>query len=164
MSNFFGVIGGIALSVTSVIGTAQAEETAAEANVTALTSDSLAAFLDAEDISYELEADDVGDPKFTIDYYGIEFSVFYYGCSDNVDCDAIQFFSGYDVNGGIRLSKINTWNKDNRYSRAYISDEGSVWVEHDVFLGRQGMHPDDFAGAMGAWAGVLKEFETFIDW
>lgn len=160
MKNGFSLLGAVA-ALSLALTPAVAEE---GENVTALTADSLAQFLDAEDISYTLEADDVGDPKFSIDYYGIEFKVFYYGCRDNVDCDAIQFYSGYDLNGGMRLSKINTWNTENRFSRAYISDEGSVWIEHDVLLGQHGLHPDDFAQTIGAWAGVLKEFEEFIGW
>ncbi len=153
----FGVM---CLSTGLIAGSVSAEES----NVTALTPESLAGFLDAEDISYEQSTDDVGDPKFEVDYYGIEFSVFYYGCRNNTECDAIQFFSGYELNGGVRLSKINNWNIENRYSRAYISDNGSVWIEHDVFLGQHGLHPDDFAQTIGAWAGVLKEFEDYIDW
>ncbi|MBT8153357.1 YbjN domain-containing protein [Epibacterium ulvae] len=153
-------LGAICLSTGLIAGAVSAQES----NITALTPGSLSTFLDGEEIAYEQSVDDVGDPKFDVDYYGIEFSVFYYGCRDNVDCDSIQFFSGYDVNGGIRLSKINSWNKDNRNARAYISDNGSVWVEQDVFLGQHGLHPDDFAKAIGVWTGVQKEFETYIGW
>lgn len=157
MLKAIGVVGALAAASFGFATAAAAD------NITAVTPASLSMFLDAEDIEYELGTDDVGDPKFTINYYGVEFSVFYYGCTDGMDCDAIQFYSGYDLNGGVRLSKLNTWNVENRYSRAYISDEGSVWLEHDVFLGNHGMDADDFSQLMGIWTTVLKEFEEHID-
>lgn len=153
-----------ALSATLGVSLLVGSAAFAESQVVAKSGDSLAEYLTNEGIEFEETKDDVGDPKFDINHYGVEFSVFFYGCDDGADCNAIQFFSGYDTDGGIRISKLNQWNAENRYSRAYVASDGGSWIEHDVFLGKHGMHPDDFASLLSIWSRAQTEFEEFIDW
>ena len=120
-------------------------------------------FLD-EGAEATVEEDSVGDPKVQVTHYGVEFSIYYYGCEDGINCDAIQFFSGYRTEGGIRKAKANEWNENNRFASAYITESGSTRIEYDVYLGKVGMDPDDFAKLVGKWVSSQKEFETFIDW
>ncbi|WP_293576878.1 YbjN domain-containing protein [Phaeobacter sp.] len=124
----------------------------------------IAQFFDEEGVAYDVTTDDVGDPNISVNYYGNEFSIYFYGCTDNTRCDAIQFFSGYQTDGSVRLSKINDWNTENRFGRAYVSDEGSARIELDVFLGNDGMSADDFAELLGIWSRLVQDFETLIDW
>jgi len=137
---------------------------AAAQNVVAKTGDSVASFFKDEGANVEVTTDSVGDPNLKVEYYGNDFSVYYYGCDNNTNCNAIQFYSGYQTDGGVRISKINEWNRENRFARGYISEEGSARIEMDVFLGSEGMNPDDFAQAVGIWTRRMTEFETFIDW
>ncbi|KIC35038.1 YbjN domain-containing protein [Leisingera sp. ANG-M7] len=133
-------------------------------NVVAKTGESVANFFKDEGAKVEVTTDSVGDPNLKVEYYGNDFSVYYYGCSDNTNCEAIQFFSGYQTDGSVRLSKINEWNTNNRFARAYVSEEGSARIEMDVLLGDDGMTPDDFADAVGLWNRAMQDFEEFIDW
>lgn len=133
-------------------------------NVVAKTGESVANFFKDEGATVEVTTDSVGDPNLKVEYYGNDFSVYYYGCSGNTDCEAIQFFSGYQTDGSVRLSKINEWNTNNRFARAYVSEEGSARIEMDVLLGDDGMTPDDFADAVGIWNRAMQDFEEFIDW
>ncbi|UWQ62859.1 YbjN domain-containing protein [Leisingera caerulea] len=137
---------------------------AAAQNVVATTGDSVADFFKDEGATVELTTDSVGDPNVKVEYYGNDFSVYYYGCDNNTNCNAIQFFSGYQTDGSVRLAKINEWNNENRFARGYISEEGSARIEMDVFLGDDGMSPDDFAEAVSLWTRAMQDFETFIDW
>ncbi|UWQ58698.1 YbjN domain-containing protein [Leisingera caerulea] len=137
---------------------------AAAQNVVATTGDSVADFFKDEGATVELTTDSVGDPNVKVEYYGNDFSVYYYGCDNNTSCNAIQFFSGYQTDGSVRLAKINEWNNENRFARGYISEEGSARIEMDVFLGDDGMSPDDFAQAVSLWTRAMQDFETFIDW
>ncbi|UWQ83746.1 YbjN domain-containing protein [Leisingera caerulea] len=137
---------------------------AAAQNVVATTGDSVADFFKDEGATVELTTDSVGDPNVKVEYYGNDFSVYYYGCDNNTNCNAIQFFSGYQTDGSVRLAKINEWNNENRFARGYISEEGSARIEMDVFLGDDGMSPDDFAQAVSLWTRAMQDFETFIDW
>ncbi|MEW2912552.1 YbjN domain-containing protein [Leisingera sp. JC11] len=133
-------------------------------NVVAKTGDSVANFFKDEGANVEVTTDSVGDPNLKVEYYGNDFSVYYYGCDNNTNCEAIQFFSGYQTDGSVRLSKINEWNTNNRFARAYVSAEGSARIEMDVLLGNKGMSPDDFADAVGIWNRAVQDFEEFIDW
>ena len=126
--------------------------------------DSIARFFEAEGIAYEQGTDDVGDPKIKVDYYGTSIPIYFYGCRENRSCTEIQLFSGYKTEGGVRLSKINEWNGNNRFARAYISESGSTRIEHDIFLGSAGLSGDDFAAVLGLWVTKVLEFEEFIDW
>lgn len=132
--------------------------------VFATDGDSLYRFFENEGAEVEATTDNVGDPKLRVTYYGSDFSVYYYGCDNNTDCNAVQFFSGYQTEGSVRLAKINEWNTENRFARAYISNEGSARIEMDIYLGRDGVSADDFAQQVSLWARAMKDFETFIDW
>jgi hypothetical protein len=133
-------------------------------NVYASDGQSLARFLLEECAEVETTTDNVGDPKLRVDYYGSEFSVYYYGCEDNRNCDAVQFFSGYQTDGAVRLSTINEWNMENRFARSYVSAEGSARIEMDIFMGRDGISADDFARQVSMWSRAMKDFEEFIGW
>ena len=133
-------------------------------NMLASDPDTIVNFFVEEGADVERTVDNAGDPKLRIEYYGTDFVLYFYGCSDNVNCKSVQFFSGYKTNGSVRKGKINDWNADNRYARGYISEGGSARIEHDLYLGSAGMHPDDFAAVVGKWTGAQGEFETFIDW
>ncbi len=126
--------------------------------------DSIARFFEAEGITYERGTDDVGDPKIKADYYGTSIPIYFYGCRENRNCTEIQLFSGYKTEGGVRLTRINEWNGNNRFARAYISQSGSTRIEHDIFLGSSGLSGDDFAAVLGLWVTKVLEFEAFIDW
>lgn len=133
-------------------------------NVVAKSASSLERFFQDEGAEVDATVDNVGDPKLDVTYYGNEFSVYYYGCDDNRNCDAVQFFSGYKTDGSVRLSKINTWNAENRYARAYVSDSGSARIEMDIYLGDDGVSADDFAAMVSLWSRSMNEFEDLIDW
>ncbi|MDE4132947.1 YbjN domain-containing protein [Phaeobacter sp. QD34_3] len=133
-------------------------------NLYALDAGSLARFFENEGAEVERTTDNVGDPKLRVDYYGSEFSVYYYGCDNNRNCDAVQFFSGYQTDGSVRLSKVNEWNMQNRFARSYISEEGSARIEMDIFMGQDGISADDFARQVSIWSRAMKDFEEFIGW
>lgn len=126
--------------------------------------DTLVQFFVEEGADVESTVDNAGDPKLKVEYYGSDFVLYFYDCTDNSDCKSIQFFSGYKTEGSVRKSKVNTWNAENRYSRAYISDSGSARIEHDLYLGNAGIDADDFAALVSKWTSAQSEFEEFIDW
>ncbi|MBY6137426.1 YbjN domain-containing protein [Leisingera sp. XS_AS12] len=137
---------------------------AAAENIVAKTGESVAAFFRDEGATVEVTTDSVGDPNLKVEYYGNDFSVYYYGCDNNINCDAVQFFSGYQTDGSVRLAKINQWNSENRFVRGYVSEEGAARIEMDVLLAEDGMSPDDFALAVSIWTRAMQDFEEFIGW
>ena len=133
-------------------------------NLVASDPDGIRNYLMEEGIPAKLTEDNVGDPLIEVRYFGTEFSIYFYGCTANQDCTSIQYFSGYATDWAIPLEAINSWNTNQRFARAYLSEEGAARIEYDVFLGEDGMTTQDFDTALSIWTRNLSEFEDFIDW
>jgi putative sensory transduction regulator len=99
-----------------------------------------------------------------IRYYDTSFSIYFYGCNNGTGCTSIQYFSGYRTEGSVSASRLNEWNRDKRYARAYLSDSGAARIEYDVYLGADGMSQADFDQSFSLWTRSMGEFEEFIDW
>lgn len=137
---------------------------AAAENITAANPQSLMDFFASENATAKLTEDNVGDPKIDMKYYSTDFAVYFYGCDDGKSCDAIQFFSGYATKGDVAIAKINAWNTDQRFGRAYLTDEGAARVEYDVYTGADGITKEDFSEIFEIWVKMLGKFENHIDW
>lgn len=133
-------------------------------NLTARHSSSIEGFFLDEGSSVEVLVDNVGDPQLNVNHYGSEFTIFYYGCDNNTNCDSIQFYSGYATEGSVRLKKVNDFNAEKRWVRAYVADNGSTKLEMDLYLGDGGISPDDFATVVGLWSRLMGDFEELIDY
>ncbi len=133
-------------------------------NLTARYSSSIENFFLEEGSSVEVLTDNVGDPQLNVEHYGSEFTVFYYGCTDNTNCDSIQFYSGYATDGAVRLKAVNGFNAEKRWVRAYVADNGSTKLEMDLYMGDDGISADDFATTVGLWSRLMGDFEELIDY
>ena len=111
----------------------------------------------------ELTTDNGGDPVIKSSAEGVSFSIYFYDCEAKPRCKAIQFSAGFDLKQPLTASKLNEWNRDNRYLKAYVDDEGDPHVEYDVNLNasrtKEGLD-DDFS----IWTSMISDFTTFIDW
>jgi len=107
----------------------------------------------------KLTEDKVGDPMIELQYYGTKMVIFFYGCSDNKNCNALQFYAGYTADSEISPEALNTWNADNRYGRAYRSENGSKRLEYDIYTGNDGVSLDDFDEVFDIWTHVVESFE-----
>jgi hypothetical protein len=149
------LIAAATLAISPVAGQAE--------TLTARTASSIEGFFLDEGAEIEVLEDNVGDPQLNVTYYGSEFTVFYYGCDNGVDCDSIQFYSGYAMGGSVRLKTINDFNAEKRWVRAYVADDGAAKLEMDVFLGKDGVSADDFATMVSLWSRRMTDFEGAIE-
>ena len=137
---------------------------AADHTLVASDPEGMKSFFTDQGIATKLETDDYGDPLLSIRYYDTSFSVYFYGCDNGADCRSVQFTSGYRTNGSVSEAGMNSWNREKRYVRAYVSDRGGAQLEYDVYLGADGMSPTDFGQVLSTWTDFQSEFEDFIDW
>jgi hypothetical protein len=105
----------------------------------------------------QLSVDDVGDPLILSSESGTTFRVFFYNCTDNVDCRTIQFYVGFSDTDAT-LESVNAWNRDNRFGRAYLGDDGVVRLEMDVDLDDGGMSQLLFEDNVQFWASAMARF------
>lgn len=109
----------------------------------------------------QMDTDGVGDPMIQSSATGSRFVIYFYGCTDNKDCKAIQFAAGFALEDGIAPELINSWNKDNRYGKAYIDAENDPIIEMDVNL-EGGVSTSNMKRQMSLWEITLGEFKAHI--
>ena len=111
-----------------------------------------------------LTADDSGDPMITSKVSRSDFFVIFYGCEENKDCKSVMFRAGYDLKDPLSALKINEWNRDKRFGKAYIDDEGDPFLEFEVNMFADGVGEENFQDTLDWWRLVIEGFEEFIDW
>jgi len=80
----------------------------------------------------ELELDAQGDPMVSGRMDGTLYTVLFYGCTENRNCTDIQFSASFTPSRIHSLTEINGWNRDRRFSKIFINDEGTIFIQHDV--------------------------------
>jgi len=109
----------------------------------------------------QLTTDDVGDPLIRSSSGGTDFLVLFYNCTDNTDCRTIQFYVGFSEPNSATIQSMNTWNKDNRFGRAYY-DDGIARLEMDLDLDDGGVSRALFEDNLEYWALVMSKFEDYV--
>ncbi len=109
-----------------------------------------------------LETDDVGDPMIRSSDGGVDFRIFFYNCTDHTDCRTIQFYVGYSEPTNATLETMNAWNRDNRFGRAYLGDDGIARLEMDVDLDDGGLSQALFEDNLEFWATLMSRFADHI--
>lgn len=134
-------------------------------NVRASDPQSLMDFFFEKGYPAQLSEDGVGDPYIEFRYNGEVMPLWFYGCEDNANCQSVQFYSAYGLEEPIALERLNEWNgEERRYTRAYLTEEGTLRLEMDVFTGADGLTARDFDSEMGLWIDRVIQFEDFIGW
>ena len=64
-------------------------------------------------------------PMIRAEGRGYTFTVFFYGCTENRDCTTLGFNS-YFADGTSDIAKVNGWNRENRFGRAYVDGDGDA--------------------------------------
>lgn len=87
---------------------------------------------------------------------GSDFRIYPEDCKGE-RCSSLQFAVGFDTKGALTAGKINEWNQQNRWVRAYVDKTNDPWLEYDVDLAPGGSYEnlnDEFA----LWRSQLTNF------
>ena len=60
------------------------------------------------------------------------------------------------------LDKINKWNKEKRFARAYKDDEGDPVLEMDVDLDFAGIPRENVGETFNTWASLMDSFREYV--
>ena len=118
--------------------------------------------LQAKGYRAQLTKDSAGDPMIESGLDGSTFRVLFYSCRAGGRCASIQFAWALDMPNGMDLRKINLWNREKRFGRAYLDDENDPFLEMDVDLERGGT-TEAIGNNLDTWAAVLPAFKDFIE-
>ncbi|MEZ5752237.1 MAG: YbjN domain-containing protein [Paracoccaceae bacterium] len=93
-----------------------------------------------------------------VEYDGTIYSVSFLNCDDaDANCTTVQFRAWWRTEGGIPVDPLNAWNRDRRFSDAYLDDQNNVTVEYDVNL-VGGVTAVNFDDTVQWWHAVLDQF------
>jgi hypothetical protein len=136
--------------------------TPAMATVSAAEPDSVVKALIKMGYKAELTKGDDGTPSIESASSGTTFIIFFLGCTNGKGCATLQFFTGFSKPANASLLAMNQWNKENRFGRGYLADNGSARLEMDVDLDDGGMSDALFEDNVQFWLAVMGKFEKYI--
>lgn len=108
-----------------------------------------------------LGTDSQGDPQIKGRMEGTSYVVFFYGCNDSgKQCGEIQFYAGW-TGQNVTRDRLNEWNRDTRYAKAYIDRDGDPVIEYDANL-KFGVSRKNLEDTFDWWRVVMGEFRKSV--
>jgi len=92
-----------------------------------------------------------------------DFAVRLYDCKTGGRCASLQFTAGFDLANGLSLDRVNAWNMEKRYVKAYLDDERDPFAGYDINLS-PGVTYEALDDAFLLWRSFLPDFTAFIGW
>lgn len=133
---------------------------AAAQMVTAKDPQTLVAALQAKGYKAELGVT-AGDPSIKSGAGGVQFTIFFENCTNGKACTTISFVTGFtDIEA--TLAKVNDWNRQNRFARAYIDAENDPVLKMDVDLDHAGIPRANFTEYLDIWGSLAPKFLNFL--
>jgi hypothetical protein len=129
--------------------------------ITAGDPEAIADVVRGKGFDVEVTKDNDGDPMLQVEGKGYKFAILFYGCTNHRDCVTLGLYAGW-TGSTADLAKINKWNKDNRFGRAYIDDENDPVVEMDIDLDDGGMSRLLFEDHIEFWMSVMSQYSKYI--
>ncbi len=94
---------------------------------------------------------------------GVNFDIYFYGCTPDPPpyhrCDSMQYAAGWTNDSGVTTDRLNEWNRENRFLRAYISSKGSVFGEMDVDV-TPGLDYSALNRSLDRWRSAIGKFRS----
>jgi len=125
---------GLALLLSTLTtGSALAGSTEVGTLYTAITSSDVQALLDSMMLTNTRAFNGEGGPAWQLTLGDTETVLFLDDC-DGDRCGSVQLWAGFQPTGPVDLGTLNAWNRDHRFTRAYVVDSGVVHLESDLDL------------------------------
>jgi Putative bacterial sensory transduction regulator len=123
----------------------------------------IAQILQSQGLPAAIKTPDGESPYIESEHNKLKFLVLFMNCNDaKRDCKTIQFYMGYNDAKKTTLDKINAWNKDKRFARAYRDDEGDPVLEMDIDLDFGGIPRENVGEAVNTWKALMEAYQTHI--
>jgi hypothetical protein len=102
------------------------------------------------------------DPYIESNRDGLKFLVLFMNCDENKKCKTLQYYMGFSDAKEVSLDKLNKWNKNKRFARAYKDDEGDPVLEMDVDLDFAGIPRENIGESFNTWASLMDSFREYV--
>ncbi|WP_347241413.1 YbjN domain-containing protein [Thermus sp.] len=125
---------------------------------TGITPKEAEALLKAASYRYE-RVEEGGEVYFRLRLAGLRALLLLMDCEKEV-CSSLQLYAGFSMKKPPSLERINAWNREKRFSRAYLDKDGDPVLEWDLDL--SGGVTD---GAIKAFLDLFEEsLRAFASW
>lgn len=96
------------------------------------------------------------------DMDGIVYTISFLNCNDaGGDCSTVQFRAWWESNGAHSMEAMNQWNRDRRFSAAYLDSRDNATIEWDVNLAG-GVTAVNFDDSVQWWQAVVRQFREMV--
>jgi hypothetical protein len=92
---------------------------------------------------------------------GIVYTISFLNCTNATDCTSVQFRAWWNSEGAHSLEAMNRWNRERRFSAAYLDSNNNATLEYDVNLAG-GVTAVNFDDTVQWWQAVLQEFRGSV--
>ncbi len=92
---------------------------------------------------------------------GVNYGIYFYACDTYGNCKSIQYSAGWDPIAGVDAVKLNQWNADKRYFRAYLNPQNDIYAEYDIDVMPGGTW-ELIDATLSRWSSQLASFKDFI--
>ena len=110
--------------------------------------------------SATLDKSDQGAPMISGRVDGRPYLIFFDNCPAGTECLDIRFFAVFPGNKPT-LETLNEWNREKRWSKAYVDGDLDAALEFDVNMSSGSVH-GTVDQTIALWAVTLSDFATFI--
>jgi hypothetical protein len=132
-----------------------------------MTATEIAGWLIGNGYSAQVKPDPTtaGDQIVSTTTDGINVDIYLYDCSGEGDarrCTSMQYAAGWPPNAGYNLEKVNSWNRGNRYIKAYLTAKGGLFGEYDLDLSPGGSF-EMLNDCLQNWRSVVGDFDKYFN-
>lgn len=102
------------------------------------------------------------DPYIESNRGGLKFLVLFMNCDEGKNCKTLQYYMGFSDAKDVSLDRLNKWNKEKRFARAYKDDEGDPVLEMDVDLDFGGIPRENVGETFNTWSSLMDSYREFV--
>ena len=128
---------------------------------TGITPGEMEALLKAGSYRYE-RVEEGGRVYFHLRLAGLRAVLFLQDCREG-SCESLLLYAGCSTDNPPSLERVNEWNREKRFSRAYLDEEGDPVLEADLDLAG-GVADGAIRAFLDLFEENLRAFAAWIGW
>ena len=111
----------------------------------------------------ELGPEKLDEPYIIAKADDVEVYVYFYDCQNGRKCGSIMLSSVFDTTGiPVSTEKMNGWNEQRRFTRAYLDANGNAAIDMDVIMSGVGLDEKLFGEVVQTYLSLMFEFSGFV--
>ena len=130
--------------------------------VNAANPETIKAIVESQGWPATIVAKEGDDPYIESNRGGLKFLVLFMNCEEGQNCKTLQYYMGFSDAKDVTLERLNQWNKEKRFARAYKDDAGDPVLEMDVDLDFAGIPRENVGETFNTWASLMDSFRAYV--